>query len=279
MKIYDCINFFNEHEIFDIRYEILKNSVDYFVIIEGSRKFNGEEKEFNFKHKNYDENKIIYVKINDYDGNIDINKYPSHLDDQSKNRIFDGLYSAKYDDIILISDCDEIPHPKTINKIKKIKNSKIGICYQKMINFNFDYMTMTNWFWLYRWPGTRFMRFQNLVSPKSLRWYHQPRLYDLRNYFKYNIILDKGFHFSSIGNINEITEKYKALMDVHDNELKNKNIFRKKLNEVEFKNMISQKISGEDSMNKKKGYKIKKIDPKNVYDKLFYDVLNKKGLI
>ena len=43
--------------------------------------------------------------------------------------------------------------------------------------------------------------------------------------------------------------------------------------------MISQKISGEVSMNKKKGYKLKKIDPKNVYDKLFYDVLNKKGLI
>ena len=52
MKIFDCITFFNEHDIFDIRYKALENEVDFFVVIEGSKTFDG-------KHKNF----VLTIKI------------------------------------------------------------------------------------------------------------------------------------------------------------------------------------------------------------------------
>ena len=53
-KIFDCITFFDNNLMFDLRYNILKDYVDYFVICESkvshSRKIIKDE--FNFiKHK------------------------------------------------------------------------------------------------------------------------------------------------------------------------------------------------------------------------------------
>ena len=52
MKIFDCITFFNEHDLFDIRYELLKSKVDYFIVIEGSKTFDGKKKNFALITKN-----------------------------------------------------------------------------------------------------------------------------------------------------------------------------------------------------------------------------------
>ncbi len=279
MKIFDCITFFDEHKLFDVRYELLKNDVDYFIIIEGSKKFNGESKDFCFNENKYDKKKIRYIKINEFNKKVNLENFPGYLDDVSKNRMLDGLYGATYNDIILFSDCDEIPHPQTIKKIKKIKNSKIGICYQNMSCLDFKHFVKTNWFWLYKWPGTKFMKYQNLIHPKSLKWYHQPRLYDPRNYLKYNIILDKGFHFTWIGNFEKIIEKYVTFKNVHDQE----HLFRQR---------NSKKFSYDEiinSLNKSKNlekftlpflrYEIQKKDPTNTYDNLFLEVLKKNNLI
>ena len=48
-KIIDCITFFDNNLMFDLRYNILNEFVDYFVICESKFDHQGNKKEINFK--------------------------------------------------------------------------------------------------------------------------------------------------------------------------------------------------------------------------------------
>jgi len=50
-KIIDCITFFNENFIFDLRYKVLEEVVDQFIICESRYDHKGREKKLNFKKK------------------------------------------------------------------------------------------------------------------------------------------------------------------------------------------------------------------------------------
>ena len=56
-KIIDCITFFNENFIFDLRYKVLEEVVDQFIICESRYDHKGREKKLNFKKKKYDKKK------------------------------------------------------------------------------------------------------------------------------------------------------------------------------------------------------------------------------
>ena len=47
--IYDCFTYFNEDLILDLRFNILFDKVDYFVIIEGNKTHSGKIKKKIFK--------------------------------------------------------------------------------------------------------------------------------------------------------------------------------------------------------------------------------------
>ena len=57
MKIYDCFTYFNEDLILDLRFNILYEYVDYFVIIEGNKTHSGQ-----LKKKFFDIKKFIKFK-------------------------------------------------------------------------------------------------------------------------------------------------------------------------------------------------------------------------
>jgi beta-1,4-mannosyl-glycoprotein beta-1,4-N-acetylglucosaminyltransferase len=48
MKIYDCFTYFNEDLILDLRFNILYEHVDYFVIIEGNKTHSAQPKKKKF---------------------------------------------------------------------------------------------------------------------------------------------------------------------------------------------------------------------------------------
>ena len=128
MKIADCFLLYNEIQMLQFRLRILCQVVDYFVIIESKHSFVGKEKEVYF-HKNkelFDEysDKIIYVLVDDFPHqypNINISK-----NEQWKNEMFQrdcikrGIDKIKLsdEDIIIVTDLDEIPDPVTLSKIK-----------------------------------------------------------------------------------------------------------------------------------------------------------------
>lgn len=115
--VYDCIPFFNEIDILKLRLHILNPIVDKFIIEEATVTFSGEKKELCFeKNKELFREflpKIEYIVVD----NSPVNT-TTHLRDKfQKNALIKGLAEASQEDVILLSDVDEIPNPKTLEKV------------------------------------------------------------------------------------------------------------------------------------------------------------------
>lgn len=123
MAIYDCFTFYNEFELLEIRMNLLEDVVDYFVIVEADKTTRGQAKEYNFEKRKAEfsrwENKIIYVKADnapDCSGRGDFT-----VEIFQRNHIVDGLKGCAPDDLIMISDVDEIPRPELIQNLYDMK--------------------------------------------------------------------------------------------------------------------------------------------------------------
>ena len=126
MKIFDCFMYFDEEMILDLRLNILNKYVDYFVIVESTFTHRGEKRELKFNQNKFEQfkDKIIYLIYDQVPENIEnINANDTEKEKSRKlimNAIFrengqrnfieKGLKSAESEDIILISDVDEIPN-------------------------------------------------------------------------------------------------------------------------------------------------------------------------
>ena len=142
--IYDCFPFFNELDILEIRLNTLYDTVDYFVITEANKTHTGKRKAYVFE-QNKDRfskflDKIIYIKVDDFPNfedskaSDDGNKWM--YENYQRDAIMKGLTNCKPDDIVIISDCDEIPNPKAIRIYKR------GICSLLQLRFAFNYNTL-----------------------------------------------------------------------------------------------------------------------------------------
>ncbi len=132
--------YFDEDLVLDLRLNLLDKYVDYFVIVESKYNHKGEPKKLNFNIQNYKkfEKKIIYLvfdqepsdlyKFEKKDTQADISsKYifnASKRENGQRNFISQGLKDASSEDMIIISDVDEIPNLVGIN-FSAIKNEII----------------------------------------------------------------------------------------------------------------------------------------------------------
>ena len=155
MALYDCFMYFDEDMLLDIRLNTLNNIVDKFIIAEGTRTHSGEEKKLNFDIKKFSKfkDKIEYLIIDDIP--LNVTKYKkdwsaSHIRDQyQRNSLDRGLKNCDGNDLIMISDLDEIPNPKKINEfdIKK----KYACFIQKNFHQKINLINKT----IEGWPGTK----------------------------------------------------------------------------------------------------------------------------
>lgn len=231
--IYDCFPFFNEVELLEIRLNILDEVVDKFVIAEANQTHLGKPKEFIFeKNKNKFEkflDKIIYIKVENFP-KID----PTHnatdgnnwiLENFQRDQLMLGLSQCSDDDIIMISDLDEIPNPKIIKKYKK-KGSGIWKLNQKMMYYFLNNLCITNPNWQH---GTRIGTFRDLKDPKQNL---EPKPHfrfskkGLPTYFRNCLgkrIKNAGWHFSYLGGVEAIIKKRNAIAEQHLNNTQNMN--------------------------------------------------------
>lgn len=115
--VYDCIPFFNEIDILKLRLHILDPIVDKFIIEEATVTFSGQPKELCFeKNKELFQEflpKIEYIVVDN--SPVDTT---THLRDKfQKNALEKGLVNATKEDVIILSDVDEIPNPKVLQEI------------------------------------------------------------------------------------------------------------------------------------------------------------------
>ena len=152
MKIYDCFTYFDEDLILDTRLNIMNDYVDYFIIVESTYNHNGESRELKFNINKYEKfkNKIKYIVWDEvptniekiYDDDTEIvreHKFINNAvkrDNGQRNYVMKGLEDAEDNDLILLSDLDEIPFLKNID-LKNIK-ARIIIFDQIMCYYKFN---------------------------------------------------------------------------------------------------------------------------------------------
>lgn len=224
MKIFDCFQFFDEDMMLDLRLNILNDYVDKFVIVENLFMHSGTKKKQNFKIENFKkfQNKIEYILVDQLPKDLlDIKKIPLEsrasriidntlkIEHNQRNKILEGIKDSDDNDLILISDVDEIPNLKDI---KKKINKKIIFFKQKIFYYKFN----LKYSGLY-WTGTKGILKKNLKSPQWLRdvkdrKYPIWRLDILFNKMKYNnvqFIEDGGWHFTNFRSPKELELKLK----------------------------------------------------------------------
>jgi len=131
--VYDCIPFFNELDILNLRLHVLSPLVDKFIIEESTVTFSGEPKELCFeKNKELFQEflpKIEYIVVD----NSPADATTHERDRFQKNALEKGLKDAGDEDVIILSDVDEIPNPKVLEKlIAKFDPDKVYHLAQRM---------------------------------------------------------------------------------------------------------------------------------------------------
>jgi len=140
-KIYDCFKFFNELELLELRLTECYDHVDYFVIAEANKTHQGNDKIYNIE-ANWDRfkpfhDKIIYLKIDDMPDNHHSSWVRENF---QRNALVRGISDADDNDIIIVTDCDEILRPRTLDILRNDKEHKLWICRHPMFYFKFNYL-------------------------------------------------------------------------------------------------------------------------------------------
>ena len=224
MKIFDCFMYFDEDIILDVRLNTLDENVDYFVIVESKFTHKGEKRNLKFDFKKFSKfkDKIIYLVYDNHSSKIESVNENDTENEKSRKYILNGYrrdhYQRKYlskgieyadtDDLIIISDIDEIPKLENIN-LEKVKNSLLFF-NQKMCYYKFNLYQKN-----YNWVGSRACKKKKLINPQWLRdvkpkKYPIWRLDNLFSNIKYNNIKfvdDGGWHFSYLNTPELIEQK------------------------------------------------------------------------
>ena len=222
MKIYDCTTFYSEHMMLDLRFNILNEHVHKFVVIESTYSHSGKKKKLNFDISNYSKfkDKIIY-KVIDYEPtNIEgiTNKSPQYLKrinslkriELSYNFMENAIENANGEDLIILSDNDEIPNLNS----SSFKNTNKNLIIFKQLFFYYKFNLLYD---LMPWFGSRACKKKNL---KSFSWLKNIKnkkypFWRLDVYFSnlksanVEIINDGGWHFTNLKSPKELFEKMK----------------------------------------------------------------------
>ncbi|WP_196600951.1 hypothetical protein [Pectinatus frisingensis] len=252
MKIYDCFTFYNEIELLELRLNLLAPYVDFFVLVEADVTHRGEIKQFYFdKNKKLFEKyakQIIHIKMH---GNKKVT-VPNDWSLENLQRMYikKGLNNCQPNDIVIISDADEIPNPEVIKAIKnntlqikghidklhriaRKRKNKIG-AYRNYIKLIYDYykgnficdilektplvFSQEHYYYFMnyhhddKWCGSVISLYKNMNTPQYLR--------DFRR--KLPIISNGGWHFSYMGGIDRVLLKINSTVDENPTAANNK---------------------------------------------------------
>ena len=231
MKVFDCITYYDEPLLFEIRLNVLDNFVDEFIVSEALFSHSGEKKKINFNINNYPKfkNRIKHIIIEDEPDNlIEIttqnksnNSFfrlnASRRIEHQRNKIISNFNEKNLEDWIIYSDSDEIPELSKINL--KTTNKKIVIFKQKVFFYKFNLSISSH-----DWFGSKACKFKDLdsisnlrnVKTKKYKWWRIDIIFKKDRFINLEIINEGGWHFSQLKNSNDLFVKHKN--DEHHDE-------------------------------------------------------------
>tara|TARA_Y100000591_G_scaffold8639_1_gene6881 strand:+ start:514 stop:1404 length:891 start_codon:yes stop_codon:yes gene_type:complete len=219
MKIIDCTTYYSEDLMLDVRLNILNEHVDKFVIVESNFSHSGKPKKLNFDINNFKKfkDKINYLVIEkEPDGinpnleNISAIKRTNSLlrIEQSYNYMINALNDVDDNDLVCLSDNDEIPNFNS----PQFKNSKSDIFIFKQLFFYYKFNLFYNFM---PWYGTKACKKKKLVSFSWLRnlktkkypFWRLDTIFSNLKQKNLQIVEDGGWHFTNLMSAEDIYTK------------------------------------------------------------------------
>ncbi|MCS6822514.1 MAG: hypothetical protein NZ551_11695 [Microscillaceae bacterium] len=219
--IYDCFAFFNELDLLEIRLHELDSVVDKFVLVEATRTFQKKAKPLYFQ-----ENKARFAPFLHKIEHIIVSEYPTFwakfrvptawdYDNHQKEHICRALTHCQANDIIIISDLDEIPKADKVAKFAQTPGVKVF--EQRFYNY---YLNCICTFFENKYQktetaqvnknGLAYWRGSVMLSYKDFQNVKKTRLMRDKNPPQVTIIEEGGWHFSFLGGVDKILEKLQA---------------------------------------------------------------------
>jgi len=216
--------YFDEDLLLDIRLNTLNNFVKKFIITEATYTHNGTKKKLNFDINNFSKfkDKITYIVVDKQPKNI-LNLSEDDTKEKrgeklilngmardyfQRENLSRGIKDVDSEDLILISDLDEIPNLKNL-EFKKIQNNII-IFEQKMF-----YYKLNLFYEDYKWLGSKAVKRKNFLSPQWIRnikgkKYPKWRLdtfFSKKKYSNLYFVKNGGWHFTCLRTAEELEKK------------------------------------------------------------------------
>ncbi len=180
-KVYDCFTFFNEMDLLEIRLNELDEEVDYFVIVESTRTFQKRDKplylNLNDERIVKFKDKIIHIVVDDFPNFFTHWRVPKTWDyeNHQRNAISRGLMNAKPDDIIIVSDVDEIPNAKKL--AENINLNKPVVFQQRFFYYFLNYImtkatsesSIIQKNNMIYWRGSVMIKYKDFTSAREVR--------------------------------------------------------------------------------------------------------------
>lgn len=201
--IYDTTIYNGEADLLEIRFNILNDYVDKFVIVEGTETFSGKFKPLYWAERDKDrfgdwEDKVIFVVVEGYHDNeisdlvTDEFSYalPFFIAFYQKECIRKGLSDAKNDDIVIYGDIDEVINPELLkNSFDKVYNlEQLNYCYY-LNNRSSE-----------KWIGTIVGKWGDIKQKTFKHWRATHT----------NVLPNGGWHFTSQGGLASVRHKLES---------------------------------------------------------------------
>lgn len=216
MKIYDCFVFFNELDLLELRLHELDSVVDKFVLVEATRTFQKEPKPLYFAENKARfaqfSNKIIHIVIDKFPGFFHKFRVPKAWDYENyqRNQVARGLSGCDADDVIILSDVDEIPRADKVQEFALVPGTKVF--HQRYHSYYVNCVATecpqedavyVRDGYVY-WRGSVMVDYADFTSAREIR--------KRRNLEGAGIVpvVDGGWHFTFMGGVERVQNKLDA---------------------------------------------------------------------
>jgi len=225
-KIIDCFLFYNELDMLEFRLTELNEHVDYFIILDSNFDFAGNKKDSIFKLNqdrfNSWEEKIIHIDCPELTEEL-INRANKIKYSEYKKNDFNDIINKDniifymlvklietlnylgldFEDIIMLSDIDEIPNFNTLDLI------------DDYLSFNSIFLRQKRFFWTTKYVdkdlsfGTSCHQYTRILQNPLLL----ENFYNLKSNKKFsnNSFMDSGWHFSHFEDLGNLHKKLELI--------------------------------------------------------------------
>lgn len=222
--IYDAFPFLNELELLEIRLHTLDPHVDHFVIVEANQTHSTLSTKHGFLFEDHRDtfrdylDKIIYVKLEDEFFTVEQLRrrgWPTRLQHRvhrsllangnenfQRDCLVRGLTAASPDDVVLISDVDEIINPDALPEAVALLRTHRVVAFEQVMYRYFLNNRQLDFAW-------------TLPRATTCREAFATRPHVIRGLTDVPVVKNGGWHFSSLGGMERILYKMRSFLH-HD---------------------------------------------------------------